>query len=75
MNDEKTHVGRSEVLNPEEGNVRGDNPAPSVTPEDYGTSWQTTDEEGAGGCFALGFAALSAVVLIVWLLVHLLGTQ
>lgn len=49
--------------------------ASPVTTDDYGSSWKETGEEGAGGCLVLGFAALSAVVLLVWWLVHLLGTQ
>ena len=46
-----------------------------VTPDEYGTSYQQTDEEGGCGCMVIGFVAFFAVSLFICLLVNLFGTQ
>lgn len=48
--------------------------AAPVVPDDYGTSWmEAGSDEGTAGCMVVGFAALAAPVLLVWLLVRFLG--
>lgn len=49
-----------------------DHTAP-VIPDDYGTSWTQTGDDGSLGCLALGFAVLFAPMLLIWLAVHLTG--